>query len=71
MGWVYAYGGKSLFLAIVLHAMDNTCWKLFPNKGSHYNPAVTAIVLGFLIVPIAAFTNAQRIRRSSTARTTR
>jgi pimeloyl-ACP methyl ester carboxylesterase len=48
MGWVYAHGGRSLFLAIVLHAMDNTCWKLLPNNGSHYNPTViTAIVLGF------------------------
>jgi membrane protease YdiL (CAAX protease family) len=34
MGWVYAYGGRSLFLAIVTHAMYNTCWKLFPNDGS-------------------------------------
>jgi hypothetical protein len=38
MGWIYANGGRSLFLAILIHAVDNTCWKLFPNDGSHYNP---------------------------------
>ena len=61
MGWLYAYGGRSLFLAIVLHAMDNTCWKLFPNNGSHYNPTVTAIVLGFMTFLIGASVRAQRL----------
>jgi membrane protease YdiL (CAAX protease family) len=62
MGWAYASGGRSLFLAIIFHATDNMCWKLFPNNGSHYNPAVTAIVLGFMTILVAAFANAQRIR---------
>ena len=32
MGWIYANGGRSLFLAILIHAVDNTCWKLFPQR---------------------------------------
>jgi membrane protease YdiL (CAAX protease family) len=62
MGWAYAFGGRSLFLVIVLHASDNTCWKLFPNNGSHYNPVVTAIVLAFMTVLVAAFANARHRR---------
>jgi hypothetical protein len=60
MGWMYAHGGRSLFLAIVLHAMDNTCWKLFPNNGSHFNPTVTAIVVGFMTVFIVVCSKSSR-----------
>jgi len=42
MGWTYAKGGQSLFLAILLHATMNTAYSLFPNGGSHYNPAIIA-----------------------------
>jgi uncharacterized protein len=42
MGWIYAKGGRSLLLAILFHAMINTAYSLFPDGGSHYNPAVTA-----------------------------
>jgi hypothetical protein len=52
MGWMYAFGGRSLFLAVVFHAMYNTCWKLFPNSGSHFNPSVTAIVLALVTLLI-------------------
>ena len=48
MGWIYAKGGKSLFLAIVFHAMINTSFSLFPNGGSHYNPLVSATVLAIV-----------------------
>ena len=61
MGWVYAAGGQSLFLAIVMHAIDNTCWKLFPNNGSHYNPTVTAIVLGLMTVVIVVSVKKPRV----------
>lgn len=61
MGWIYARGGKSLFLAILFHAMINTSYSLFPNGGSHYNPAVLAsavllmaLVAGFFRAAIAS-----------------
>jgi membrane protease YdiL (CAAX protease family) len=49
MGWIYANGGKSLFLAIVFHAMINTSYSLFPNAGSHYDPLILAAVLAIVI----------------------
>jgi membrane protease YdiL (CAAX protease family) len=62
MGWMYARGGRSLFLAIVLHAAYNTCWKLFPNGGSHYNPVAFAIVLVAAALLIGIFVEAAGLR---------
>jgi CAAX protease family protein len=45
MGWLYARGGRSLFLAILFHATINTTYSLFPNGGSAYDPAIMAWVL--------------------------
>src|SRR5215472_3038343 len=45
-------GGRSLVLAILIHAVDNTCWKLFPNDGSHYNPTAMAAVMVIVTMPI-------------------
>jgi len=53
MGWLYAYGGRSLFLAVVFHAMINTSIMLFPNNGSHYDPPVVAAVLFVMAVLLA------------------
>ena len=60
MGWIYANGGRSLFLAILIHAVDNTCWKLFPNDGSHYNPTAMAAVMVIVTMPIIMFVKARR-----------
>jgi hypothetical protein len=53
MGWIYAYGGRSLFLATAFHAIYNVAWKLFPNEGSHYDPLVTIPVLAVLAALMA------------------
>jgi membrane protease YdiL (CAAX protease family) len=50
--WFYNRCGKSVFAANLIHVMSNLSWSLFPNYGSHYNPAVTAPIL--LLVIIAA-----------------
>jgi len=44
--WIYDNAGRSVFTAIVFHAMLNTSEFLFPNYGSHYDPFYAAIVLG-------------------------
>lgn len=56
MGYIYARGGKSLFLATLFHATINVSYSLFPNGGSHYDPTVVAIVLmiGLLAAAFAA-----------------
>ncbi len=43
--WIYVNGGRSVFLAALFHAMCNVAYFLFPNFGSHYDPAYTFPVL--------------------------
>lgn len=52
--WLYNNTGKSVFSAILFHAMDNVSWVLFPNYGSHYDPFVTSMIT-FLVVGIVIF----------------
>ena len=60
MVWLYAHAGKSVFGAIVFHAMINLSWQLFPVHGSYYDPRVFALIsLGFAI----AFLFAGRLLR--------
>lgn len=37
---------------VVFHAMSNVSYTLFPDNGSHYDPAVTAVVIGTVAVGI-------------------
>ena len=53
--WLYAYGGRSVFVAIVFHAMCNVGFFLFPNHGSLYDPATAALVLAGLTGVMATF----------------
>jgi RimJ/RimL family protein N-acetyltransferase/membrane protease YdiL (CAAX protease family) len=39
--WIHNGTGRSLFAAVLFHATDNVSVSLFPNDGSHYDPAVT------------------------------
>jgi len=43
--WIYNNTGKSVFSAVLFHAVNNLCWALFPNYGSHFNPMVTGLIL--------------------------
>jgi hypothetical protein len=67
MGWIYAYGGRSLFLATVFHAMINTSFMLFPNNGSHYDPPVVAAVLIAMTVLVAAISPKPKVRLQNPA----
>jgi hypothetical protein len=60
MGWIYASGGRSQFLAIFIQAVDNACWKLFPNDSSHYNPTAIATVMVIVTLSIIISVDAQR-----------
>ncbi|MBE3558934.1 MAG: CPBP family intramembrane metalloprotease [Ktedonobacteraceae bacterium] len=42
--WIYTNTGKSVFAAILVHAMDNVSWSLFPNYGSGFDPFVTGML---------------------------
>jgi len=52
--WLYAYGGRSVFAAIVFHAMTNVAMFLFPNFGTYYDPATVAVVLAGATAIMAA-----------------
>jgi membrane protease YdiL (CAAX protease family) len=43
--WLYNNTGRSLFAAIMSHAMFNLCFSLFPNYGSHWDPAVAGAII--------------------------
>jgi membrane protease YdiL (CAAX protease family) len=42
----FIYGGKSLFFAILFHAMINVSMGLFPNSGSHTNTWIITVWVG-------------------------
>ena len=56
--WLYNNTGRSLSATIVFHAMSNVSFAVFPNYGSHWDPAVagaitaiTAVIVTFLWSP--------------------
>jgi hypothetical protein len=49
--WIYNNTGKSVFATTLFHTMNNLSWVMFPNYGSHYNPAVTTPL--FLLIVVA------------------
>lgn len=52
--WLYNNTGKSVFGAIVFHAMTNVSWQLFPNNGSHYDPRITALIVTLIAVLVTS-----------------
>ena len=48
--WLYNNTGRSLFAAIVFHAMFNVSFALFPNYGSHWDPAVAGAITAIVAV---------------------
>ena len=43
--WLYTSTGRSVAAASLYHAMSNLSWQLFPNRGSHFDPQVNALLL--------------------------
>lgn len=50
--WHYDRGGGSVFPAGQCHASQDLGWQLFPNRGSHWDPAFSALALLVIAVPI-------------------
>ena len=48
--WLYNNTGRSLFAAIVFHAMFNLSFAVFPNYGSHWDPAVAGAITAIVAV---------------------
>jgi len=43
--WLYDRTGRSVFAVVLYHASYNLAWQLFPNRGSGYDPWITAVVM--------------------------
>jgi uncharacterized protein len=43
--WLYNNAGRSVFIAILFHAMLNVSEFLFPNYGSHYDPLIASVIM--------------------------
>jgi membrane protease YdiL (CAAX protease family) len=50
--WLYNNTGKSVFAAILFHDTDNVSWSLFPNNGSHYDPAINGMLIAIAAVVV-------------------
>jgi membrane protease YdiL (CAAX protease family) len=68
MGWIYAKGGRSLFLAILFHAMINTSYSLFPNQGSHYDPLTSAAILAIMAIAVTVSARKAKPEEAGTGR---
>jgi len=47
--WLYVGSGRQVPVAVLFHAMINVTYVLFPVNGSHYDPAVTSVILAALV----------------------
>lgn len=72
MVWIYNNTGKSVFSSILIHAMDNVSWALFPNFGSGFDPFFAAIfaclaagivIIGWEPKTLARYRHAEPARR--------
>jgi CAAX amino terminal protease family. len=50
--WVYNNAGRSVWMAVLVHAAANVAFFAFPDYGSHYDPMVTGVVLTAVVVVI-------------------
>ena len=65
--WLYTNTGKSVFAAILFHAMSNVSTFLFPNFGSHYDPRITGLIIAVVAVVVIVVWGPQTLARSSSA----
>lgn len=50
----YVATGRGMLAVLLMHTLDNVSWQLFPNGGSHYDPAFVApITIGAALVAVA------------------
>jgi CAAX protease family protein len=61
--WLYNNTGKSVFAAILFHDMSNVSYALFPNNGSHYDPAITGALTAITAVIVTFFWGSKTLAR--------
>jgi membrane protease YdiL (CAAX protease family) len=61
--WLYNNTRRSLFAAIVFHAMNNLSFALFPNYGSHWDPAVAGVITAIVAVIVTFLWGSKTLSR--------
>ena len=61
---LYNKANKSVLIAIIFHTFINVSTSLFPNQGSHYNPAIAAFMLALLVICIEIIAIVNNRRKS-------
>lgn len=61
--WLYNNTGRSLFAGIVFHATNNLSFALFPNYGSHWDPAVAGVITAIVAVIVAFLWGSRTLAR--------
>jgi CAAX protease family protein len=61
--WIYNNTGKSMFAAILFHAMSNVSEFSFPNYGSHYDPAITGAIQAVIAVIVTFLWGSKTLAR--------
>jgi membrane protease YdiL (CAAX protease family) len=64
--WLYNNTGKSVFVAVLFHAMTNVTYFLFPIDGSFYDPRVTGVIMAALALVVVIGWGPQTMVRAST-----
>lgn len=53
MVWFYNHAGRSVFGAVLFHALSNLSWQVYPVRGSFFDPRIFALVtLGAAVILI-------------------
>jgi uncharacterized protein len=65
--WLYNNTGKSVFAAVLYHAISNVSWFLFPNDGSHYDPRITGLITAFVAAIVTVVWGPRTLARYSNA----
>jgi membrane protease YdiL (CAAX protease family) len=63
--WLYNNTGRSVFIAILFHAMINVTYLLFPIDGSSYDPRITGLIMTFMVIIIVGIWRPQTLVRES------
>jgi membrane protease YdiL (CAAX protease family) len=61
--WLYNNTGRSLFAAIVFHAMFNVSYAATPNYGSHWDPAVAGVITAIAAVIVTYLWGSRTLAR--------
>ena len=64
MTWLYNNTGKSVFSAVIFHAMINLTWQLFPINGSFYDPQVTSLIVAAAALIVVVIWGPATLQRS-------